>query len=121
VRQIDADDVEVDEDCAEGPLGSLAVDDQKASADRPPLRLAVVSDPAPLKPIPLLPSATQIAAEVAAAFDTMTLGAISKGAGDRTAVESPVLLVEDDHSASRPNAPVRREEYRNLFSRLRSG
>jgi hypothetical protein len=33
--------------------------------------------------------------------------------------EEPVLIVEDDNPA--PQAPVRREEYRNLFSRLRSG
>lgn len=33
--------------------------------------------------------------------------------------EEPVLIVEDDTLA--PTAPVRREEYRNLFSRLRSG
>lgn len=31
----------------------------------------------------------------------------------------PVLIVEDDNPT--PKAPVRREEYRNLFSRLRSG
>ncbi len=34
-------------------------------------------------------------------------------------VVEPVLIVEDDTLA--PTAPVRREEYRNLFSRLRSG
>ncbi len=33
--------------------------------------------------------------------------------------EEPVLIVEDDTAAPKP--PVRREEYRNLFSRLRSG
>jgi hypothetical protein len=33
--------------------------------------------------------------------------------------EEPVLIVEDDNPV--PKAPVRREEYRNLFSRLRSG
>jgi hypothetical protein len=33
--------------------------------------------------------------------------------------EQPVLIVEDDHPS--PHPPVRREEYRNLFSRLRGG
>jgi hypothetical protein len=33
--------------------------------------------------------------------------------------ENPVLVIEDDAPQSGP--PVRREEYRNLFSRLRSG
>lgn len=36
-----------------------------------------------------------------------------------SADEEPVLIVEDDPVV--PPAPVRREEYRNLFSRLRSG
>lgn len=33
--------------------------------------------------------------------------------------DSPILIIEED--VSTPPAPVRREEYRNLFSRLRSG
>jgi hypothetical protein len=32
--------------------------------------------------------------------------------------DEPILIVEDDNA---PKSPVRREEYRNLFSRLRSG
>jgi type II secretory pathway predicted ATPase ExeA len=37
-------------------------------------------------------------------------------------VDDPVLIIEDDAPAPAPQKPpVRREEYRNLFSRLRSG
>jgi len=36
--------------------------------------------------------------------------------------DDPVLIIEDDAPAPAPHKPpVRREEYRNLFSRLRSG
>jgi hypothetical protein len=36
--------------------------------------------------------------------------------------DEPVLIIEDDAPVPAPNKPpVRREEYRNLFSRLRSG
>jgi type II secretory pathway predicted ATPase ExeA len=87
----------------------------------PPLRLAVVSDPAPLKPIPLLPPSTHGGAVGAAAFDTIAAVEINQRAGHQAVTESPVLLVEEDCLPSRANPPVRREEYRHLFSRLRSG
>ena len=36
--------------------------------------------------------------------------------------DEPVLIIEDDAPVPAPHKPpVRREEYRNLFSRLRSG
>jgi len=40
----------------------------------------------------------------------------------RASNDEPVLIIEDDAPAPAPHKPpVRREEYRNLFSRLRSG
>jgi hypothetical protein len=69
----------------------------------PPLRLAVVSDSAPPPPWPRNDSPN---------FDVVLDDAIADE-------EEPVIIVEDD--APLPQAPVRREEYRNLFSRLRSG
>ena len=80
----------------------------------PPIRLAVVSDSAP-----------STAAENPVESDTASWSrtdtpywndAALPGAGID---EVPVLIVEDDNPA--PKSPVRREEYRNLFSRLRSG
>jgi type II secretory pathway predicted ATPase ExeA len=88
----------------------------------PPLRLAIVSEPAPLQPIPLVPPGRK----------KMTR-AVSHSCGSRppehlhetvpdtffgAEEEPPILLVEEEPS---PQPPVRRENYRNLFSRLRSG
>lgn len=39
----------------------------------------------------------------------------------RFEVEEPVLVIEDELPQTAVQSPVRREEYRNLFSRLRSG
>jgi hypothetical protein len=74
-----------------------------------------------LKPIPLLPPSTHGGAVGAAAFDTIAAVEINQRAGHQAVTESPVLLVEEDCLPSRANPPVRREEYRHLFSRLRSG
>jgi hypothetical protein len=75
---------------------------QEADATWPPLRIADLSDAIPAPP------------ESMALID-----------------DEPVLIIEDDapppappKAPASPNAakaPVRREEYRNLFSRLRSG
>ena len=35
--------------------------------------------------------------------------------------EEPVLIIEEDSAVPPPKSPVRRDTYRNLFSRLRSG
>jgi hypothetical protein len=66
---------------------------QESDLTWPPLRIADVSDsPAPF-PEPV-----------------------------HSANDDPVLIIEDDAPAPAPHKPpVRREEYRNLFSRLRSG
>jgi type II secretory pathway predicted ATPase ExeA len=80
----------------------------------PPIRLAVVSDSAPS-------TTTENPAETNAASwshnDTPYWNDAALPGADID--EVPVLIVEDDNPA--PKAPVRREEYRNLFSRLRSG
>jgi hypothetical protein len=102
-----------------------ATDEDQAAWDDdskwPPLRLAVVSEPAPLKAIPLLPPSASVDA-VAAAWDKMmTTIELNQGADKKASTQSPVLVVEEDGVPGKPNPPVRREAYRNLFSRLRSG
>ena len=65
----------------------------EANSNWPPLRIAEVSD------IPAMPSQLMTSPD-----------------------EEPVLIIEDDAVVlASPNATVRRDEYRNLFSRLRSG
>jgi type II secretory pathway predicted ATPase ExeA len=87
----------------------------------PPLRLAIVSEPAPLNPIPLLPPAARPDAVGAAAFESMATAALPPGGRNKLRNEAPVLVIEDDAVPPAKNSPVRREQYRNLFSRLRSG
>ena len=119
----------------------------EAAAEWPPLRLAIVSDPAPLQAIPLVAPATTDTARagaVAGAIDpaspvdgvaqvwpaevTARLAPRPRSVNvyDITPADRldalPVLIIEDDLPvvpATKP--PVRREEYRHLFSRLRSG
>lgn len=87
----------------------------------PPLRLAVVSEAAPLNPVPLLAPSTRVGGLGAAALAAMTAADITRGAGKPFAPEAPVLVVEEDGLPGQRGPAVRREEYRNLFSRLRSG
>jgi type II secretory pathway predicted ATPase ExeA len=97
----------------------------------PPLRLAIVSDSLPTE----VPSETpaelaEIESFISApdrnglqptpwAHDARANEDIGANASVVNLDEPPVLILEDDDPA--PNPPVRREEYRNLFSRLRSG
>jgi hypothetical protein len=47
---------------------------------------------------------------------------MNKGANNANSTECPVLLVEEDCVSGRDtHPPARRESYRHLFSRLRSG
>ncbi len=82
----------------------------------PPLRLAVVSDSKPfvsaVDPEELDTEATWSRNDTPHWSDAV----VSKVSDE---IEEPVLIVEDDTAV--PKSPVRREEYRNLFSRLRSG
>jgi type II secretory pathway predicted ATPase ExeA len=109
---------------------------------RPALRLADVADPKPLQPIPLVtPSASSAAAPTGVSTDASEADAsnwLSQVAGNffreqpatqnlettRTARSdqdaTPVLVVEDDATLPDAATPtVRREELRDLFSRLR--
>jgi type II secretory pathway predicted ATPase ExeA len=93
---------------ADEPLKTgLAVDEmgrQAAPGDGPRLRLAVVCDS---------PSNASIR-EVAPAEAPLDPFDIDPD-------DAPMLIVEDDPAPGVDKSPVRREEYRQLFSRLRSG
>ena len=107
---------------------SLAADDKP---NWPPLRLAIVSDSPSISPdhaaspaeATMSPTAWN-APQFEQAEDSLWSRGDSSHSGsvaDQAPAddEEPVLIVEDDNPA--PHLPVRREEYRNLFSRLRSG
>jgi type II secretory pathway predicted ATPase ExeA len=107
----------------------------------PPLRLAVVPELMPLAPIPLIP-ALPVDAAGSAAFDPVVpeddgmafgnwftnfaAGALEQGAELPDCVQllddEPILVIEED-SPERParKPQAQRQEYRQLFSRLRSG
>jgi type II secretory pathway predicted ATPase ExeA len=98
-------------------------------ASRPKLRLAVVSES---EPVQSSPSVTQIG-KYTQAVERMLLqnDLIGGSAGDRSVsiVRShdvdqdngnPVLVIDEEPAGPRPTT-VRREEYRHLFTRLRSG
>ena len=107
---------------------SLAADD---APNWPPLRLAIVSDSASTPPDRATSPAGATMSPTAwhaPQFEQVDDSSWSRGdsshsggAADQLPAddEEPVLIVEDDNPA--PHSPVRREEYRNLFSRLRSG
>jgi type II secretory pathway predicted ATPase ExeA len=108
-----------------------------------PLRLADVPDLTPLVPVPLIPPSS-IATASSAAYDpvmpeedditsgdwfaTFAVGSAHRHAPTSTdhsgqaLDDGPILVIEED-STDRPvgKPQVRRQEYRNLFSRLRSG
>jgi type II secretory pathway predicted ATPase ExeA len=141
---------ETDEFSAPGdPINEFAavIIDLEIPADQeqaiPTLRLADVPDAMPLSPIPFI-NPSPIPTGSIAAFDpvlpdqdditsndwlrTFAFGSAHphvQGAPDRTVQElddAPILVIEED-PADRPGPKpqVRRQEYRNLFSRLRSG
>ena len=125
-------------------LGSTS---DEPSFDEPPqewapLRLAIVSDPAPLLPIPLVPPAG-VAPGHSAAFDPVLpededlvatdwptrfaggqteMPRVARTYADVPVDAEPILVIEEDPPVAASGKPqVRREEYRHLFSRLRSG
>jgi hypothetical protein len=92
--------------------------------DRPRLRLADVPDGLAVDRC----SSMQVAAPKASSAESLqNLLAAFSAAKVEAAVtvdvadELPVLVIEEDAPQNSPPPPVRREEYRNLFSRLRSG
>jgi len=91
-------------------------------ADRPRLRLADVPDATSsdrLSPAatagPKSPDRADSLGSVVSAFASHKVD--EPGIED----ENPVLVIEEDAPANSLQSPVRREEYRHLFSRLRSG
>jgi hypothetical protein len=103
---------------------SASASDATIAADvrRPRLRHADVPDSAnhdlPLRPVsspPKPPSKSEALDGVIPTF------AAHKNEVAPAKPEAPVLIIEDDAARHCPQPPVRREEYRNLFSRLRSG
>lgn len=102
----------------------------RETVDWPPLRIAVVSDaPSSSAEAPAVAPVVQESAAWNAPQAEYSSGSTwtrTESAHSNSAVEDlahydeePVLIVEED--APMPKSPVRREEYRNLFSRLRSG
>jgi type II secretory pathway predicted ATPase ExeA len=90
--------------------------------NRPRLRLADVPDatsPEHLSPVatsaPKSPDRTDSLGNVVSAF------ASHKVEAPQIEDENPVLVIEEDAPPNSSQSPVRREEYRHLFSRLRSG
>jgi hypothetical protein len=122
----DLDDAEIE---LESPKPTKPDSREDAAGDWPPLRLAVVSD------VPVnLPALDKIAARdrvESTDWNVPLSGCEQRDTWSRSDSshtdsrdefvhhEEPVLIVEDDNP--KPKSPVRREEYRNLFSRLRSG
>lgn len=109
-RMLDADVDDVDD--ATEDLQSTELPSAQDTTNWPPLRLAIVSDSAPLPPNPESNETPTWSLNDSGHYDDATDDSIADD-------EEPILIVEDDAATS--NSPVRREEYRNLFSRLRSG
>ncbi len=126
----------------ESPAMAGAEVDDSGDENWPPLRLAVVSETPTLQPVPLIKTGGPGVVTAVAAFDPVMpendasslsgnmfdYGATGVDADpadvavcDRHVDESPVLVIEDDPGERRDNPPVRRQEYRQLFSRLRGG
>ncbi|MCI0332931.1 MAG: AAA family ATPase [Planctomycetes bacterium] len=106
-------------------VSSTAVDDNltcESPSNRPRLRLADVPESTPCDH---LSAATTSASQTPNSADA--LGSIlSAFASDTSATiepidDDPLLIIEEDAPQSSAQPPVRREDYRNLFSRLRSG
>jgi type II secretory pathway predicted ATPase ExeA len=124
--ETDIDDYEIDAgDLLETDTSAAPTDDV---SDLPPLRLAFGLDSPPPDP----KSAFEETMKSSAAWAEPSKEPLTPTWSRHDAAhedeltddvnsvdEAPVLIVEDDPVV--PSAPVRREEYRNLFSRLRSG
>jgi len=90
--------------------------------NRPRLRLADVPDATPSEHLsPAATSAPQSPHRADSLGSDLSAFATNNADAPLIEDESPVLVVEDDSSPNPSQPPVRREEYRHLFSRLRSG
>jgi type II secretory pathway predicted ATPase ExeA len=94
----------------------------RSASTRPQLRLADVPDASPAGELPPMPTSGTKFVERTESLGRV-LAAFASSRDDATANENetPLLVVEEDASQGGPQPSVRREEYRHLFSRLRSG
>lgn len=118
-----------DEEAHHAPAASKKAPTGRETVDWPPLRLvtesmagvAEVASPAsPTVPAASAWNVCKIEPAGSSTWSRVEPAHSSAMVEDLAQYEAePVLIVEDDTPA--PKSPVRREEYRNLFSRLRSG
>lgn len=98
---------------------SDAVPPLQPTKSRPRLKLADVPDAAAQdakrQPAAKLPHDGDSLDNILSAF------ALQQGENPAANLENPMLVIEDDAPQCGAHPPVRREEYRHLFSRLRSG
>jgi hypothetical protein len=89
---------------------------------RPRLRLVDVPDTTSQGPTsPHEPLILKPASHAESLESILSAFASQKQDAAKAEQEAPVLVIEEDAAAGGPQPPVRREEYRHLFSRLRSG
>jgi type II secretory pathway predicted ATPase ExeA len=84
----------------------------------PRLRLAEVGDVAPREQLPPFAASanrTSGAADISPQIASQSYSHVPP------VVEDPILIIDEENAVDPSRPPVRREEYRNLFSRLRSG
>ncbi len=135
----DADHAEEDEYEIEDSWPPTNTDTQTPKADCPPLRLAVVNEPTPLKPIPLVLPKGRTASLESKGYAPVVPKEIdpdddwTKNPPPRIATQKwstrplepgqpPILIIDEETVAKAAGkSPVRREEYRQLFTRLRHG
>jgi hypothetical protein len=126
---VDGDEAEMDDLPPSALPGKPPVEADKGGASNwPPLRLAFGLDSPLVDPKSAFEETMRSSAAWAEPPKELPAPARSHANDEQAAAtspaakavdEDPVLIVEDDPVV--PPAPVRREEYRNLFSRLRSG
>ena len=90
--------------------------------DRPRLRLVEVSD-VPVADVAVVAEAKPTAANTHFELLASVLSAFGADecAASDVVDESPMIIIDDDTLPEPPKPAVRREDYRHLFSRLRSG
>ncbi len=121
-QEFDADEVSAD---SESDVATDLLTDAPSHVEAskwPTLRLAVVSESAPIETIPLAAASVATNGAGDATFDLMRPTIDCHSTIDGPAVdETAVLVIEEDSEPTRGAPVVRRGEYRHLFTRLRSG